>query len=81
MAQAGAQRVMTGDGSSVPHRAQSPGDASGPASASEYPVREYVGAMSAELARMARWDGDERLALLLEIAARLAADPRDDARP
>ena len=40
-----------------------------------YPVREYIGSMCAEMARMARWDGDENLALLLDIAARLAGEP------
>lgn len=43
--------------------------------ASEFPVREYIGAMSLELAQMARWDGDEALARLLESAATLAAEP------
>ncbi|WP_295704772.1 hypothetical protein [uncultured Brevundimonas sp.] len=38
-------------------------------------MREYVGAMAGELARMARWDGDERLACLLEAAADLASRP------
>lgn len=38
----------------------------------EYPVREYVAAMSRELAQMARWDGDETLAVLLEAAAERA---------
>ncbi|MEN5145686.1 hypothetical protein [Brevundimonas diminuta] len=38
----------------------------------DYPVREYVAAMAAELAGMARWDGDERLAGLLENAADMA---------
>lgn len=38
----------------------------------DYPIREYVAAMAAELAGMARWDGDERLAGLLEGAADLA---------
>ena len=41
----------------------------------EYPVRDYVGSMSAELARMARWDGDEALARVLEAAVRLAEQP------
>lgn len=35
----------------------------------EYPVREYIASMSRELAQMARWDGDETLAVLLEAAA------------
>ncbi|AYG95874.1 hypothetical protein D8I30_12335 [Brevundimonas naejangsanensis] len=38
----------------------------------DYPIREYVAAMAMELAGMARWDGDERLAGLLESAADLA---------
>lgn len=41
----------------------------------DYPVRDYVGSMSAELARMARWDGDEALARVLEAAVRLAEQP------
>jgi hypothetical protein len=43
--------------------------------ATEFPVREYVGAMAAELAQMARWDGDETLACALDIAADLASRP------
>lgn len=35
-------------------------------------VREYVGAMSTELARMARGHGDEKLACVLDIAADIA---------
>ena len=38
----------------------------------DYPVREYVAAMATELAGMARWDGDERLAGLLKSAADMA---------
>jgi len=34
----------------------------------DYPVREYIAGMTVELARMARWDGDEVLAGLLEAA-------------
>ncbi len=45
------------------------------AGAQDYPVRDYVAAMAGELARMARWDGDERLACLLEAAADLASRP------
>ena len=37
--------------------------------AGEFPVRDYIGAMALELAQMARWDGDETLAVLLEAAA------------
>ena len=42
---------------------------------SDYPVREYVRAMSMELAQMALWDGDPALAQALEAAARLASVP------
>lgn len=48
---------------------------SGGAPAKEYPVREYIGSMCLELARMARWDGDERLAVLLEAASGRAGEP------
>ena len=41
----------------------------------EFPVREYIGAMALELAQMARFDGDEALARLLDAAAALAAEP------
>ena len=34
--------------------------------AKDYPVLEYIGAMARELAQMARWDGDEHLARLLD---------------
>lgn len=40
--------------------------------AADYPVREYVAAMAVELASMARWDGDEKLASALETAADMA---------
>ena len=40
-----------------------------PTNLADYPVREYVAAMAVELARMARWDGDESLASALEAAA------------
>ncbi len=39
----------------------------------DFPVREYIGAMARELARMARWDRDEVLAALLDAAAERAA--------
>ena len=42
-------------------------------SAADFPVREYVGAMAAELAQMARWDGDEHLGCLLDAAAEAAS--------
>lgn len=44
------------------------------ATRSEYPVREYIAAMARELAQMARWDGDETLAVLLEAAEARAED-------
>lgn len=43
---------------------------------SDYPVREYIRAMSTELAQMALWDGDPALAQALEGAARLANVPK-----
>ena len=42
----------------------------------DYPVREYICAMSTELAQMALWDGDLALAQALEAAARLAVKPK-----
>lgn len=42
----------------------------------EYPVREYIAGMAHELAQMARWDGDEVLAGLLEAATTRAETPR-----
>ena len=42
----------------------------------DYPVREYIRAMSTELAQMALWDGDPTLAQALEVAARLANVPK-----
>ena len=39
-------------------------------------TREYIGAMALELARMARGDGDERLAKQLDQAADIAAKSR-----
>ena len=38
-------------------------------------IREYVGEMSIELAKMARQGGDEKLACLLEVAADVARRP------
>lgn len=38
-----------------------------------YPMRDYIGAMADELARLARFDGDEALAVILEAAANRAA--------
>lgn len=42
----------------------------------DYPVREYIRAMSTELAQMALWDGDPALAQALEAAARVANVPK-----
>ena len=47
---------------------------SSPPDLTDYPVREYVAAMAAELAGMARWDGDEKLASALDIAVDLARE-------
>ena len=41
----------------------------------DFLVREYIGAMSIELAQMARWDGDEALARVLDAAASMSAEP------
>ena len=41
----------------------------------DFPIREYMGAMAAELAQMARWDGDEELGRLLDAAAERAGRP------
>ena len=56
--------------------------------AAEFPVREYVGAMAAELAQMARWDGDEKLGCLLDAVVEAAGrapgkstTPRRPVRP
>lgn len=40
-----------------------------------YPIREYVGAMAAELARMAAHEGDPTLAEALDLAASIARRP------
>lgn len=42
-----------------------------------FPMREYIGAMALEMARMARDEGDGTLALLLEQAAAAAGQPVD----
>ncbi|MFJ6024084.1 hypothetical protein ACIQC9_05750 [Brevundimonas sp. NPDC092305] len=42
---------------------------------STYPVREYVAAMSAELAGMAREEGDPLLAQALDLASQMARRP------
>lgn len=44
-------------------------------SKTEFPAREYIAAMSLELAQMARWEGDEALARLLDAASGLAGEP------
>ena len=55
-------------------RAEKPAAAASEEARSEFPVREYIGAMALELAQMARWDGDEALARVLDSAASLAAE-------
>ena len=55
-------------------RAEKPATAASEDANSEFPVREYIGAMALELAQMARWDGDEALARVLDSAASLAGE-------
>ncbi len=43
--------------------------------AAAFPMREYIGAMALEMARMARDEGDARLAELLEQVAQAAGRP------
>lgn len=43
--------------------------------AAAFPTREYIGAMALEMARLARDEGDARLAGLLEQAAGVAGHP------
>lgn len=43
---------------------------------SDYPVHDYIAAMTRELAQMARWDGDPQLAKALDLASEIAARPR-----
>jgi hypothetical protein len=50
-------------------------DAADRQAALDYPMREYIGGMSRELAQMARRDGDEMLAVQLERASDRAALP------
>ena len=50
------------------------GCATRPTTRREYPVREYIAGMARELAQMARWDGDEGLAVLLEAVETRALD-------
>ena len=48
---------------------------SSPPDLSDYPVREYVASMAAELAAMALEDGDGLLAQTLDVAVQLARRP------
>ena len=43
--------------------------------AAAFPTREYIGAMALEMARMARDEGDGRLAVMLEQVAQVAGAP------
>lgn len=45
-------------------------------SQADYPVRDYIAAMSRELAQMAEWDGDAALGEALTRAADMAERPR-----
>ena len=53
---------------------EKPAAAASEDASSDFPVREYIGAMALELAQMARWDGDEALARVLDSAASLAGE-------
>lgn len=44
-----------------------------------FPVREYIGAMALEMARMAEGEGDDRLRRLLQEAAAVASRPAEAA--
>ena len=50
------------------------GRAARPATPKDYPVRDYIAGMARELSQMARWDGDEGLAVLLEAVEARALD-------
>lgn len=67
---------MTDAGGSEPEHQATPGRKSSPPDLKDCPVREYVAAMAVELAQMARWDGDEKLACMLEAAAATAQEAR-----
>lgn len=56
-------------------RATAGPDDHGDIEAGAFPTREYIGAMALEMARMAREEGDDRLARLLEDAAGAASQP------
>jgi hypothetical protein len=58
----------------APHRALNKKKAEPPAK--DYPVREYIAGMTQELAQMARWDGDDILAGMLDAAASRAEGAR-----
>jgi len=47
-------------------------EVAGPVELGDYPVREYIAAMTREMSQMARWTGDEKLACALDIAADIA---------
>ena len=61
-------------------RAQLPVQAAADDGADDYPVREYIGSMAKQLAMMARSDGDEGLAALLDAAVERAARPASGIR-
>ena len=51
-----------------------------PSQTEEHPVLEYIGALAEQLAQMARREGEEPLARLLETAVAMAARPDGGAR-
>jgi len=55
-------------------------EAAKPTDLGDYPVREYIAAMTREMSQMARWTGDEKLACALDIAADLAETGAREAR-
>ncbi len=65
--------VQTSSAASAEPAPEAP-DGRPPGMPPEFPVREYIGAMSMELAQMARWDGDDALARILDAAAAMAAE-------
>lgn len=73
--------MPTTDPEAAPTFATSADPSKAEAGPPEFPVREYIGAMAMELAQMARFDGDEPLAVILDAAADRAAMATGRRRP
>jgi len=73
--------MPTSDPEAAPAFATRPENLETDAGPPEFPVREYIGAMAMELAQMARFDGDEPLAVILDAAADRAALATGRRRP